>query len=123
MTSTVRDEIALLANARFPEEACGFVLRDNTVVECRNTADDPVNNFRIDPVDVALWWETEQVAALWHTHPQAPAVPSEEDERIAGESWLAGPYLVYSVTDEDLGWYAWDADTGKLELVAMESPQ
>lgn len=120
---SVRSQIAAIANAEYPREACGFVLGIDrgVVVQCVNVADDPVNTFRIDPGDVAAWWETEQVTAVWHSHPRATAVPSEIDESVAREADLAWDYLIYSVVDEDLGWYKWDGE--HLSLTTMESPE
>lgn len=94
--------IADEANARFPEEACGFVLGDGTIVACTNTAEDPQHDFLIDPVEAERWWGTGDVVAVWHSHCFDPAVPSERDEELA----VAGlEHWVYSVLDEDLQKY------------------
>lgn len=113
---SVRDQIARLSNASFPEEACGLVLADGGVVALANVAEDPVNNFSVDPVGLAAWWETGQVTGVWHSHPMAPAVPSEEDE--SGFNLRDWDFLIYSVCDEDLGWYR--LEDGRLQLTRME---
>lgn len=60
------------------QERGGFVLRDGTVVELANTAEDPKNNFR--PADTELLEVIDlDIAAMWHTHPEGTANLSVED--------------------------------------------
>lgn len=114
----VKEQIAAIANAEYPREACGVLLKGGVVVQCANTAEDPVNHFRIDQTEMAQWWETEQLVAVWHSHPHAPAVPSEADEESFVNAGVRMGCLIYSVVDEDLGWY--DFQDGRLRLVDME---
>lgn len=113
----LREQIMEAALKDFPREACGFVLDTGAVVHCTNVDDAPYYRFRIDPDEAAHWWSTDRVVAVWHSHPDAPAVPSELDAEMAHEDL---PFLIFSVPDEDLGWYV--RDGGALRLLRMESP-
>lgn len=116
---TLRDEISAAAHTHFPREACGFVLRDGTLVTCTNEAEDPVNTFLIGQAEAGQWWATGQVAGVWHSHPRDTVLPSAEDEARA----VAGlDFYVYSVPEEDLALYRPDA-TGRLQLIRLESPE
>lgn len=112
----IRAAIVAEATARFPEEACGFILSTGTVVMAKNIAQDPANNFMLDPAVGELWWPTGKVSGVWHSHCFDSAVPSERDESLAQpglECWI------YSVMDEQLGIYKPDKN-GKLQLLGME---
>lgn len=107
--------ISIAANATFPEEACGFLLEEGTVVVCPNGAEDRINTFRIPPDVADFWWQTGTVVGVWHSHCFASAVPSQVDEQLA----IAGiPTIIYSVPDEDLGVYLLDG-WGRLQLQEM----
>lgn len=112
----MKERIQTEANARFPEEACGFVLSGRQVVVCENAAEDPLQSFLIDPDEAERWWLTGGVTAVWHSHCAAPAIPSGDDEALA-VPWLE--CWIYSVPDEDLGIYLPDSD-GRLQLLRME---
>lgn len=114
----MREEIATVANALFPEEACGFVLTGGRVVSCSNVAGDPSNAFQIHQGQAEDWWMSGQVVGLWHSHPRDSAVPSQEDEASAVPGL---DFIVYSVPDEDLGVYRSD-ENGRLWLIRMEGP-
>lgn len=114
----VRVRIADVANTAHPEEACGFILNDGTVVVCDNIAPEPWNGFLIDEDEAQRWWATGGVVACWHSHTDAPAVPSNEDQSMAVggiDTWI------YSVPDEDLGIYR--LEDGALRLIRMEGPE
>lgn len=112
----IRAAIVAEATARFPEEACGFILSTGTVVMAKNVAQDPANGFIVDPNVADLWWPTGRVTGVWHSHCFDPAVPSEADQALAHpkvECWI------YSVLDEQLGIYKPDKQ-GTLQMVSLE---
>ena len=95
-----------------PEEACGLVAgvdnedgsRDITRVYILTNIDHTNEHFSIDP--------KEQLAAIkdmraigikplgnWHSHPESPSRPSEEDKRLANDS--SASYLILSLMEED----------------------
>lgn len=50
-----------------PRERCGFILQDDSIIECNNIARDPVNDFKIDSTEAALTLENRPLC-LWHNH-------------------------------------------------------
>lgn len=112
----IRAAIVAEATARFPQEACGFILDTGTIVVAENVAHDPQQNFLIDHATADMWWPTGKVTGVWHSHCFDPAIPSEADQEHAQpglECWI------YSVMDEQLGIYKPDRQ-GQLQMVAME---
>ncbi len=97
------------AAADYPHECCGFLVGtpegDDRVTLARtvpaaNTRDDsPRNRFEIDPgelvkTDRAARAEGLGVVGFYHSHPDAPAVPSEFDREHA---WPGYCYVIVSV--------------------------
>ncbi|MBR3306201.1 MAG: M67 family metallopeptidase [Lachnospiraceae bacterium] len=99
------------ALAERPDEACGLIAgtdREDGVREIKKvyllTNTDHTNeHFSIDP--------KEQLAAIkdmranglsplgnWHSHPESPSRPSEEDKRLANDSRAS--YLILSLQEE-----------------------
>ena len=112
----IRAAIVAEALARFPQEACGFLLSSGGMVVAKNVAEDPTQSFEIDQTTAGMWWATGKVTGVWHSHCFDPAVPSAADELLAQpnlECWI------YSVMDEQLGIYKPDK-AHKLQLIAME---
>ncbi|KRF43425.1 Mov34/MPN/PAD-1 family protein [Paenibacillus sp. Soil787] len=77
---------------RLPEEACGFILggqahgkneelQASTFIPLRNVASNPRNRFDISPVEMLpyLMDSNNTVIGLFHSHPTAPPIPSEQD--------------------------------------------
>ena len=94
-----------------PEEACGLIAGhdedDKRVIEevyILTNIDHTNEHFSIDP--------REQLSAIkdmrskglkplgnWHSHPETPSRPSEEDKRLANDSKAS--YLILSLEKED----------------------
>lgn len=80
-----------LLNPTDTEERCGLVMKDGSIVEIRNIADDPKLGFRMDPAQ--LLEHIDNATGTWHTHPDA-------DANLSGEDWngfLAWPKLEHSI--------------------------
>ncbi len=94
-----------------PEEACGLIAGNDTEGGARKiekiyiltNIDHTNEHFSIDP--------KEQLAAVkdmrangikplgnWHSHPESPSRPSEEDKRLANDP--AASYLILSLMEE-----------------------
>jgi proteasome lid subunit RPN8/RPN11 len=96
------------AAADYPHECCGFLVgraegenvRVMRTVPAANTRDDsPRNRFEIDPGDLVKTDRTARteglgVVGFYHSHPDAPAQPSEFDREHA---WAGYCYVIVSV--------------------------
>ncbi|MDG2524656.1 C40 family peptidase [Stenotrophomonas sp. HITSZ_GD] len=70
------------AVAEYPRECCGLVVAiegRETYVPCRNEAAAPSEHFRLPAEDYASAEDRGEVLALVHSHPNAPATPSDAD--------------------------------------------
>jgi len=78
IVSLVRAE----AKRRYPEEACGLVIRSNrgfVGVSCKNVADEPCGNFVISSAEFTSIADRGEIVAVWHTHIDRPPTPSVID--------------------------------------------
>lgn len=106
------EKIIAYANKWLPSEACGLLggkLNDNgdkmvKKVYLLTNIDNSNEHFSIDP--------KEQLAAVkdmrangfvplgnWHSHPESPARPSEEDKRLAYNKTAS--YMILSLMDKN----------------------
>ena len=114
ITISQKDYEKMLAHARegLPNEACGLIAgydRDDGVREIRfvyllTNVDASNEHFTLDP--------REQLQAVkdmrangwkplgnWHSHPESPSRPSEEDKRLAYDS--SASYMILSLENRD----------------------
>ncbi len=96
------------AAADYPHECCGFLVGASdgdtvslarTVLAANTRDDSPRNRFEIDPgelvkTDRAARADGLGVVGFYHSHPDAPAVPSEFDREHA---WPGYCYVIVSV--------------------------
>lgn len=87
----IHEEILAIAEARKPLECCGLVVARGhhvRLVEGRNLAHNPREDFALDP---AAWLEVddhEKVIGIFHSHPNGPAEPSLADRTSCEASGL-----------------------------------
>lgn len=65
-----------------PKERCGAVVKDGEgvrLVECKNIHSDPYQYFKIGAEEWAFLDVDFEILAVWHTHPNASAAPSQSD--------------------------------------------
>lgn len=74
-------------------ERCGLVMRDGTIVEIENVAEDKAAGFEMPPEAVLPLLLTGEVASTWHTHPKGEANLSGEDYNF----FLAWPDLSHII--------------------------
>ena len=97
------------AAADYPHECCGFLVGTSdgggaatlarTVPAANTREDSPRNRFEIDPgelvkIDRAARADGLGVVGFYHSHPDAPAAPSEFDREHA---WQGYCYVIVSV--------------------------
>ena len=105
------DSICEHALRERPDEACGLIAgvdREDGVREIRKvyllTNTDHMNeHFSIDPKEQLQAIKDMRANGLkplgnWHSHPETPSRPSEEDKRLANDSRAS--YLILSLMDE-----------------------
>lgn len=105
------EKIVEHARKQLPEEACGLIAgtkdgdgKQIKKVYLLTNIDHSNEHFSLDP--------KEQLAAIkdmrangliplgnWHSHPESPSRPSEEDKRLAYDS--SASYLILSLMDRD----------------------
>ncbi len=111
LTKDDYDKIVEYARAQLPNEACGLIAGEKIggdklikkVYFLTNT-DHSNEHFSLDP--------KEQLAAIkdmranglvplgnWHSHPESPSRPSEEDKRLAYDKTAS--YLILSLMDRE----------------------
>ncbi|MCD8376272.1 MAG: M67 family metallopeptidase [Oscillospiraceae bacterium] len=128
LSSTAYRQIVDHALAGLPNEACGLLagtesdgVRDVRKVFCLTNIDHSNEHFSMDPREqlAALRQAREEGLTLlgnWHSHPESPSRPSEEDIRLAYDSTAS--YLILSLQSRQApnlnafriqgGAYAWD---------------
>lgn len=75
------------------QERCGLILKDETILELQNIANDPITSYEIDPVAALPLLTSDIVAGTWHTHPFHE--PNLSGEDYAG--FLGWPELKHHI--------------------------
>lgn len=106
------DSIVEYAKKQLPAEACGLIAGtvdgngDKTVekVYLLTNTDDSSEHFTMDPkeqLSSVKDMRANGIAPLgnWHSHPETPSRPSDEDKRLAFDSRAS--YLILSLSDRE----------------------
>lgn len=104
MNKTSREMAIAHAQAAYPNEACGLFVRIENCTgywPCRNVAESG-EHFVMSPEDYADADEAGEIIGVFHSHPDAPAEPSEQDLISAQASGL--PWYILSVPDLKWGY-------------------
>lgn len=105
------DKIYSYALSQRPDEACGLIagedradgVREIKKVYLLTNTDHTNEHFTIDPREQLKAIKDMRAAGLkplgnWHSHPETPSRPSEEDKRLANDSRAS--YLILSLAEE-----------------------
>lgn len=99
------------AESVLPEEACGLIAGEITdggkiikKVYILTNIDHSNEHFSLDPKEQLAAIKDMRAAGLtplgnWHSHPESPSRPSEEDKRLAYDSKAS--YLILSLMDRE----------------------
>ena len=113
ITMSKNDYEIILKNARenLPEEACGLIAgtkdgNDKSIkkVYCLTNIDHSNEHFSLDPKEQLAAVKDMRANGLvplgnWHSHPESPSRPSEEDKRLAYDSTAS--YMILSLMDNE----------------------
>lgn len=88
----LKEAMKRAAEAAFPKEACGCVTKAGLYVPYENIAEAPESNFRMD---AGRLWQDDEVAAVFHSHPNGADAPSAADMQQQIET--AVPWALCSV--------------------------
>ena len=89
-------------------EICGFLGFDREkeayVVQIqKNVAEDPSQHFMIDPLNYLLFKERYDLLAVYHSHINTDAEPSEFDVKMSNNCCI--PFLIYSTETKKFDLY------------------
>lgn len=83
-----------MANEGFPNEICGFIMRQRTggswyFQPCKNIHKNPEHYFEIDPEDLVKIYDKEEcIIGMYHSHPNGPEGPSSADRKYAPDNGI-----------------------------------
>ncbi len=109
LTAQQFDEMVVHAKACLPEEACGLLggreeggVKIVTHIYNVENIDHTNEHFSMDPKDQLAAVKQMRAAGEiplgnWHSHPETPSRPSDEDKRLAYDSKAS--YLILSLMD------------------------
>lgn len=103
MRKQILSAIQAHAAEEYPREACGVVIgngKGQQYVSCRNTASQPLEEFRLHPEDYAAAEDLGEVVAIVHSHPDATSRPSPHDLAMCEASGM--PWHILSWPEGDL---------------------
>lgn len=112
MIKTIEDVMMEEGTARYPHEACGVVItvgKKAIAVPCKNIASDPQNYFAINAEDYAAAADRGEVVAIWHTHTDRSAQPSEAD--LVGCENSNMPWYILSICKNENNEFVFDGPT------------
>ena len=105
------DKILSHAVQGLPNEACGLIagVVENDIkkieeVYLLTNIDNSNEHFSMDPKEQLAAVKDMRAKGLtllgnWHSHPESPSIPSEEDKRLAHDSTV--DYLILSLQDRE----------------------
>ena len=124
------EAILIAAKARLPHEACGLIageIQDDVPVIGKvyilENQDHSSEHFSMDPkeqLDAVLDMRRNGMSPLgnWHSHPNTPARPSEEDKRLAFDKNAI--YMILSLAEEDPVLHAFHIEGSEASKIEIE---
>lgn len=108
ISKDIRDSIYEQGKNELPNEACGYLAGKHGVVVKRiqmTNVDQSPEHFSLDPKEQfsavkQARNEGLDLIAVYHTHPETPARPSQEDIKLAYDPTIS--YVITSMIDGDI---------------------
>ena len=121
------DELVAHSNSELPNESCGMLAVDGERIShffpARNEFASPMR-FRIDSADqIRIWNEIDELGldtAIFHSHPNSEASPSQTDINLARD-WPGALWVICSLAADEAvvrGFRIADGEVEEVELVA-----
>lgn len=98
LTTEQRSYLRAAAEAAYPNEACGFFLKDGEMVELENRSTAP-DQFIISASDYARF--DEQIEVVWHTHAKLARFSPAD---IKSCKMLGLPFAIWDCASSQAGW-------------------
>jgi len=106
ITQNILNTLLNHAKKELPIEACGYLASKNDVVTTSyplTNIDKSPTHFSLDPAEQFLAIKQmrkdgEDLIAVYHSHPETPARPSQEDIKLAYDPTLH--YVIISLLDD-----------------------
>ena len=106
--------------SEYPKEACGFILAmpkgRPKYFPAKNIAENPKNDFIIDPHSYAEAEDTGKIIGICHSHPNMGPTPSEADK--AGCELSGIPWHILSWPGNQL--YSWEPNGYEAPLIGRQ---
>lgn len=88
-----------------PLEACGFIMKDGTIIECLNIAKNPTSAFEMsskDLIEKLAGHDLSSISGIWHTHPRGTNYPSKTDVHAMNIGAIHEDWDYYIVTKDEV---------------------
>ena len=111
LSQTDYEKMVVHAESELPDEACGLIAGridgDDKIIEkvyLLTNIDHSNEHFSLDPKEQLAAVKDMRANGLkplsnWHSHPESPSRPSEEDKRLAYDG--SASYLILSLMDRE----------------------
>ena len=124
------EEMISYAREKLPQEACGLIAGsdygDERVIEkvyYLTNIDASNEHFSLEPKEQLQAMKDMRARGLkpignWHSHPESPSRPSQEDKRLAYDSKAS--YLILSLMEKEAVLNSFHVENGETEKESLE---
>ena len=124
------EEMISYAREKLPQEACGLIAGsdygDERVIEkvyYLTNIDATNEHFSLEPKEQLQAVKDMRARGLkpignWHSHPESPSRPSQEDKRLAYDSKAS--YLILSLMEKEAVLNSFHVENGETEKESLE---
>ncbi len=110
ITSKIIKAVIEQAGNELPFEACGYLAADGDIVTTHfplKNIDQARDHFNMDPAEQfqavkAMRQAGLQLRAVYHSHPETPARPSDEDLKLAYDPTISYVIISMAASDPDV---------------------
>ena len=96
-----RDELVAHAKQCYPSEACG-VISNGKLIPIKNVSTRPQDGFVMCPLELGEIMDGQPIDAVFHSHPDDTASPSDHDIARMNRSENKVPWVIVSYPDVDI---------------------